>query len=155
MDDLHEWWDKVDPGWSDIRGRTMELLKKEQRLEQIVRLIGPDALPDDQRLILISAELIKNGFLQQNSFDDIDKYCTPQKQMLLLQAIMQFHAKADDAVRAGVPLAKIVALPIRERLTRIKSEVPNEKLEEIRQAIREVNSQFEELQRRKAGEEAR
>ncbi|HUX41181.1 MAG TPA: V-type ATP synthase subunit A [Rectinemataceae bacterium] len=155
VEELREWWDKVDPGWADIRGRTMELLKKEQRLEQIVRLIGPDALPEDQRLVLVSAELIKNGFLQQNSFDDIDKYCTPQKQMLLLQAIMQFHAKADDAIKAGVPLAKIVALPIREKLTRIKSEVPNEKLEEIRLAIREVSSQFEELQRRKAGEEAR
>ena len=155
VEELREWWDKVDPGWADIRGRTMELLKREQRLEQIVRLIGPDALPDDQRLILVSAELIKNGFLQQNSFDDVDKYCTPQKQMLLLGAIMQFHAKAEDAIKSGIPLAKIVALPIREKLTRIKSEVPNEKLEDIKAAISEVAVQFDELQRRKAGEEAR
>ncbi|HUX37351.1 MAG TPA: V-type ATP synthase subunit A [Rectinemataceae bacterium] len=155
VEELREWWDKVDPNWSDLRARTMELLKREQRLEQIVRLIGPDALPDDQRLILVSAELIKNGFLQQNSFDDIDKYCTPQKQMLLLEAIMQFHDKAESAIKAGVPLAKISALPIREKLTRIKSEVPNEKLEEIRAAVREIAVQFDELQRRKAGEEAR
>jgi len=155
VEDLREWWDKTDPNWADARAKTMELLKREQRLEQIVRLIGPDALPDDQRLILVIADMIKNGFLQQNSFDDIDKYCTPAKQMALLEAILQFHRKAEAAVKAGVPLSMIIALPIRERITRLKSEVPNEKLEDIKAATREIVVQFDELQRRKAGEETR
>ncbi|MEI6386915.1 MAG: V-type ATP synthase subunit A [Spirochaetota bacterium] len=155
VDDLREWWEKMDPTWSDARAKTMEILKKEQRLEQIVRLIGPDALPDDQRLILVVADLIKNGFLQQNSFDDVDKYCTPQKQMLLLAAILEFHKKAEAAVKAGTPLAMITALPIRERLSRLKSEIPNERLDDIRAATREIAVQFDELQRRKAGEETR
>jgi V/A-type H+-transporting ATPase subunit A len=155
VEDLKEWWDRENPSWADSRARAMEILKKEQRLEQIVRLIGPDALPDDQRLILVSADLIKNGFLQQNSFDDIDKYCTPAKMMILLEGILQFHKKAEGAIKAGVPLALISALPIRERLSRLKSEIPNEKLDEIRAATREIAVQFDELQRRKAGEEAR
>jgi V/A-type H+-transporting ATPase subunit A len=155
VEDLKDWWDKVDPTWASSRARTMELLKREQRLEQIVRLIGPDALPDEQRLILVIADLIKNGFLQQNSFDDIDKYCTPQKQMLLLEAILLFHKKAEAAIKMGMPLSMIVALPIRERLSRLKSEVPNEKLEEIRAAIREIAVSFDELQRRKTGEAVR
>jgi V/A-type H+-transporting ATPase subunit A len=155
VEELKEWWDRENPGWADARGRTMEILKREQRLEQIVRLIGPDALPDDQRLVLVVADLIKNGFLQQNSFDDVDKYCTPQKQMLLLEGILQFHRRAEAAIKGGTPLSMIVALPIRERLSRLKSEIPNEKLEDIRAAILDIAVQFDELQRRKAGEEVR
>ncbi|MEI6873820.1 MAG: V-type ATP synthase subunit A [Spirochaetota bacterium] len=155
VEDLKDWWDKENPGWAEARAKTMELLKREQRLEQIVRLIGHDALPDDQRLILVTADLIKNGFLQQSSFDDIDKYCTPQKQMLLLETIIQFHAKAEAAVKSGVPLSMIIALPIREKISRLKSEVPNDKLEEIRAVFRDIVVQFDELQRHKAGEVTR
>jgi V/A-type H+-transporting ATPase subunit A len=99
--------------------------------------------------------MIKNGFLQQNSFDDVDKYCTPAKQMLLLETIMIFHRRSEAAVKAGIPLSMIVALPIRERITRLKSEVPNEKLEDIRAVAREIVVQFDELQRRRSGEETR
>ena len=120
------------PEWRGLRGRCLELLKREQRLEQIVRLIGPDALPDEQRLILMTAEIIKNGFLQQSSFDEVDKFCAPQKQVLLLRAILEFHRRAEASIKAGAPLLKISALPIRERLSRVKSEVPNEALHDMR-----------------------
>ncbi len=72
----------------------MELLKREQRLAQIVKLIGPDALPDNQRLVLLTAETIKNGFLQQNAYDDVDMFCVPDKQVRILKLIMEFHARA-------------------------------------------------------------
>jgi V/A-type H+-transporting ATPase subunit A len=124
----------------------MDLLKREQRLEQIVRLIGPDALPDEQRLVLVTADLIKTGFLQQSSFDEIDKYCSPGKQVLLLRCIMRFHARAEAAIKAGAPLVKITALPIREKLSRLKSTVPNEKPEELRAAERELEAAFDELE---------
>jgi V/A-type H+-transporting ATPase subunit A len=85
----------------------MDILKKERRLSDIVRLIGPDALPDEQRLILLTSEMIKNGFLQQSSFDKVDMYCAPPKQMLLLSSILTFHELAENAIKSGTPLPKI------------------------------------------------
>jgi V/A-type H+-transporting ATPase subunit A len=154
-EELREWWDGVNPVWNEVRVKALELLKREQRLEQIVRLIGPDALPDEQRLILITAEMIKNGFLQQSSFDPVDKYCVPEKQILLLHAIMEFHHRAEAAIKAGAPLPKIIALPVREKLSRLKSEVPNERAQDIRQSELEIAAEFEELQRHYRAEESR
>jgi len=154
-EELREWWDRRDPSWKDLRAEALDLMKREQRLEQIVRLIGPDALPDEQRLILVTAEMIKNGFLQQSSFDDVDKYCIPEKEVLILQAILEFHHKAEAAIKAGSPLADIIALPARERIARIKGEVPNDKLEEIRAVMREQAAAFDELARTYEKEGAR
>jgi V/A-type H+/Na+-transporting ATPase subunit A len=154
-EELREWWDRMDPSWKELRSQALDLMKREQRLEQIVRLIGPDALPDEQRLILVTAEMLKNGFLQQSSFDEVDKYCVPEKELLILHAIMEFHRRSEAAIKSGAPLAAIVALPSRERMSRLKAEVPNEALEEIRAAIREQDAAFDELSRRYAKEEPR
>jgi V/A-type H+-transporting ATPase subunit A len=154
-EELREWWDRKDPAWKNLRAEALDLMKREQRLEQIVRLIGPDALPDEQRLVLVTAEMMKNGFLQQSSFDEVDKYCVPEKQVLILQTIMDFHRRAEEAIKQGVPLTEIVAMPARERISRLKGEVPNERIEEIRAVGRELASAFDELARSYAQEEAR
>ncbi len=154
-EELREWWDRKDPEWRSLRARALDLMKREQRLEQIVRLIGPDALPEDQRLVLVTAEMIKNGFLQQSSFDEVDKYCAPEKQVLILQTILEFHRRAEEAIGRGAALADIVALPSRERITRLKSEVTNEAIEEIRAAEREIADQFDGMARELAREETR
>jgi V/A-type H+-transporting ATPase subunit A len=153
-EELREWWDRKDPAWKDLRAGALDLMKREQRLEQIVRLIGPDALPDEQRLILVTAEMMRNGFLQQSSFDEVDKYCVPEKQLLILQAIMAFHRRAEEAIKAGAPLTEIVALPSRERLSRLKSEVPNDRIEDIMAAERDMSAAFDVLTRAYAREEA-
>jgi V/A-type H+-transporting ATPase subunit A len=126
--EVESWWEKVNPEWKEVRSSAMDLLKKEQRLAEIVRLIGPDALPDNQRLVLIAAEIIRNGFLQQNSFDEVDMYCIPSKQIRLLELIMEFYEKADTCIKLGAPLIKITSLPIREGLSRLKSDVKNEEI---------------------------
>ena len=154
-EELRDWWDRKDASWKDLRAQALDLMKREQRLEQIVRLIGPDALPDEQRLILVTAEMIKNGFLQQSSFDEVDKYCVPEKEVLILQAIMDFHRQAEAAIKDGAPLADVVALPARERINRLKSEVPNDRLEDIQAAIREQGAAFAELALKYVKEEAR
>ena len=131
-EEVKPWWEKLKASWSAIRQEALELLKKEQRLQEIVRLIGPDALPDGERLVLLAADLIKEGFLQQNSFDNIDKYCVPAKQVRLLELIMEFYRRADTCIHLGAPLYKISALAessgrtLRECLARLKSEIPNE-----------------------------
>jgi V/A-type H+-transporting ATPase subunit A len=122
-EEVQPWWERVNPRWAHVRQAALDLLKKEQRLAEIVRLIGPDALPDDQRLVLITADIIKNGFLQQNSFDEVDMYCAPPKQVRLLELIMEFHERSQTCIKLGAPLFKITSLSLREDLSRLKSSV--------------------------------
>ncbi|MBO4705976.1 MAG: V-type ATP synthase subunit A [Spirochaetaceae bacterium] len=146
-DEVREWWDKLDPRWASVRLAALDLLKKEQRLQQIVRLIGPDALPDTERLVLLVAEMIKNGFLQQSAFDKIDVYSVPEKQILILQLIMNFYSRALAVIKDGAPLVRISALSVREEIIRIKTSVPNDKLEMIQTVERHFDEQFSELEK--------
>ena len=152
-EEVKTWWDKLDPRWSAVRMQALELLKKEQRLQQIVRLIGPDALPDSERIILVVAEMIKNGFLQQSAFDDADMYSVPEKQLLILSIMMSFYRRAAGIIRNGCPLAKITALPCRESIVRIKTACTNKDIAGIHAVEEQMNQQLDELDRlyRKAG----
>ncbi len=146
-DEVRGWWDRLDPRWAQVRLEALELLKKEQRLEQIVRLIGPDALPDTERLVLTVAEMIKNGFLQQSAFDDIDVYSVPEKQILILQLIMQFYERSLAIIKQGAPLLKITQLPCREQIIRIKTTVPNDKLEQIKAIELKMDEELSAIER--------
>ena len=139
-DEVKEWWDNLDPRWAKVRLEALELLKKEQKLQSIVRLIGPDALPDYERIVLIVADMIKNGFLQQNAFDAIDVYSVPEKQIQILLLMMEFYNRGAAVIKAGAPLSKVNALPVKEEIVRLKTTVPNDKLE----MIKETESRFEE-----------
>jgi V/A-type H+-transporting ATPase subunit A len=145
--EVESWWERVNPAWAGVRQEALELLKKEQRLAEIVRLIGSDALPDNQRLILLAAELIKDGFLQQNSFDEVDMYCVPQKQVRILELIMEFYRRSLTCITLGAPLLKITALPVREQLARLKSTVPNDNPEPLSRFEQEMKNSFDELER--------
>jgi len=144
-EDLVPFWDSIDSTWDSLRTKTMDILKRERRLSDIVRLVGPDALPDEQRLILLTAEMIKNGFLQQSSFDKVDMYCAPAKQTLLLACILSFHDLAESAIKSGTPLPKISALPVREKIVRLKSSLENEKVKEGQVVIQEIRAAFSQL----------
>ena len=146
-EEVKEWWDKLDPRWASIRLEALDLLKREQRLEQIVRLIGPDALPDTDRLVLVVAEMIKNGFLQQNAFDEIDVYSVPEKQILILQLMMSFYQKSLAIIRQGAPLMKLTGLAIREELVRIKTSIANDKIEEIAAIAKRMDDEFASVER--------
>ncbi len=146
-EEVRPWWERVNPVWATVRQKALDLLKREQRLAEIVRLIGPDALPDDQRLVLITADIIKDGFLQQNSFDEIDMYCVPVKQVRLLELIMEFYEKSLGCIKLGAPLIKITSLPIREKLSRLKSEINNDDAEALVDFEREMNAALENVER--------
>lgn len=144
--EVREWWENHNPVWWKIRMEALELLKKEERLQQIVRLIGPDALPDNDRLVLKVSDMIKNGFLQQNAFDDVDMYCSSEKQIKILELMMSFYHRALSVLKAGCPLTKIVALPVCDEIVRIKYSVPNNELDKIVDITNHFSGQFSELE---------
>jgi V/A-type H+-transporting ATPase subunit A len=146
-EEVQPWWERVNPLWARVRQESLDLLKKEQRLAEIVRLIGPDALPDDQRLVLLTAEIIKNGFLQQNSFDEVDMYCAPPKQVRLLELIMEFYERSQRCIKLGAPLFRITSLNLREGLSRLKGGVKNGDEGGFTDFERTMRAELEELER--------
>jgi V/A-type H+-transporting ATPase subunit A len=146
-EEIRPWWEKVNPDWSAAREKAIELLKREQRLSQIVKLIGPDALPDNQRLVLMIAEMIKNGFLQQNAYDEIDMFCVPDKQVRILKMIMDFNARALAIIQLGAPLLKLRELSCRERIVRARSSIANDELSKLDEVESLMRTELDELER--------
>ena len=146
-EEVRPWWERVNPRWAEVRRQCLDLLKREQRLAEIVRLIGPDALPDDQKLILLTSDIIKDGFLQQNSFDEVDMYCVPAKQVRLLELIMEFYERAGTCIKLGAPLGKITGTGLKEGLSRLKSTVRNDALAALDAFEGKMRSVLEELER--------
>ncbi|MCL2295089.1 MAG: V-type ATP synthase subunit A [Spirochaetes bacterium] len=127
--DLIPWWERnAGPTWSDDRGNIMELLQKEVRLQQVVKLVGPDALPDSQKFIIEVCTLFKNAFLQQNAFDTIDRYSTAEKQMKMLQLILEYYKRGAEAIKRGATLIKLKQLSIYQDIVKMKFNIPNEDL---------------------------
>jgi V/A-type H+-transporting ATPase subunit A len=146
-EEVRPWWERVNPRWAEVRRQCLDLLKREQRLAEIVRLIGPDALPDEQKLILVTADIIKDGYLQQNSFDAVDMYCVPAKQVRLLELIMEFHERAETCIKLGAPLSKITGTGLKEGLSRLKSTVQNDDLAALDEFEAKMRAALEELER--------
>ncbi len=159
VDAVQDWWhDNVAPDWRQLRDRALGLLQQEDRLQQIVRLVGPDALPDDQRLVLETARIIREGFLQQNALHPIDTYSTPQKQVAMLRVMLRYYERGEAIIARGAPVVRLRELPVVGLLLRIKTDVPNEqlaKIDEIAQILEQQMNQLEqeyiEGERRGAG----
>jgi V/A-type H+/Na+-transporting ATPase subunit A len=127
--DLAEWWHKnVDKNWFSYREEAMRILQAEDDLKNIVKLVGPEALPDKQRLVLETAKIIRIAFLQQNALDEIDTYSTPQKQFKMLKIIVDYHRLADNVVNKGAPIFKVSEIPETEEIMRMKTSIPNDKI---------------------------
>lgn len=146
--EVETWWGNLEPDWRDLRERLMRVLQDEVKLQRIAKLVGPDALPDDQRLILFVAELIKNGYLQQNSFDEVDVYCSPGKQLLMMKLLLRFQERAIKVLEVGGTLAAIRELPCLERMVRVKSTISNEEIDQFDDLFDRLNKEFDELERR-------
>jgi len=146
-DEVKGWWEKHEPLWGEVRFEALDLLKREQRLQQIVRLVGPDALPDTERLVLVVAEMIKNGFLQQDQFEKIDAYCVSEKQIRILVLIMSFYKMALDVIKKGAPLLKVTELPVREEIVRIKMTYSNDQVGKIQDVKDHLEKQVGDLER--------
>lgn len=116
-------WETKFPAFDRLRSTALDLLTKSAEIEAIARVIGETTLPDDQRLILLTAQLIKEGFLKQNAYDEIDSFCHPFKQVALLSVILRFHVKAEALIQRQVPIEKFVDLPIISKMKRVKEDL--------------------------------
>ncbi len=132
VDEVKDWWEKESGGeWAENRQKIMELLQKEVRLNQIVKLVGPDALPDSQNFIIECCSLFKTAFLQQNAFDEIDRYCSVKKQVKMLSLIIHYYEEGQAAIAKGVPMVKIKRLSAVQDIARMRFNIKNGDEEEI------------------------
>ena len=145
VETVEEWWKKDFPEWLDIRNEALKILQRESELMEIVRLVGPDALPDEDKLLLDVARMIREDFLQQNAFHPVDAYCPPDKTVKMMKIILEFHRKASEALKAGVSLQKIRELPVRVRISRMKEVPPNEFGKTYDEIMNEINTSFNSL----------
>ena len=129
VDSIEGWWaENVAEDWRSIRDQAMGLLQKESELQEIVQLVGPDALPDSEQVVLETTRMLREDFLQQNAYDDVDTYCSPAKQAGMLATILKFHEAASAAVERGADVKEIAALTVKEDIARMKY-VPEDEFE--------------------------
>jgi len=120
LDVAAKWWSQFDPEWEATRAQALRLLEEASEIEETARIIGEKALPDEQRLVLLLAEILREGFLVQSAFHEVDKYCEAEKQAALLKAIIDFFNHVDPLIRQGVPIEKIREMGIVTELLRLK-----------------------------------
>jgi V/A-type H+-transporting ATPase subunit A len=149
LEDVSKWWKQnVSAEWYSLRAESYNILQREDTLKEIVRLLGPEALPDEEKLVLEVARMIKIGILQQNSFDKVDTYCSPQKQLKQVRLMVQFYKNSQKALRDGVSLVDIRAMPIITSLLKAKFEVTDEEVSKLDNMEEEMNDQFSKLGQR-------
>jgi len=147
LDEVSTWWEEnVGPNWSEDRAEIMEQLQKEVRLQQVVKLVGPDALPDSQRFIIEVCTLFKNAFLQQNAFDDIDRYTTALKQLKMLEIILMYWRRGSAAIRKGVTLVKIRRMKVYQDIVKMKFNITNEDLSALDKLKARLERSFDQLE---------
>ena len=143
IESVSKWWgERVNKEWLQVRADAYGILQREDALKEIVRLLGPEALPDEEKLILDVARMIQIGFLQQNAYDDVDAYCSPQKQFTMMKMFVQFHQEALKALRNGVPLAKIRGMQVIAPMLRAKFAIKSEELDRLEALSRQMFDEF-------------
>ncbi len=148
LDDLAPWYQKnISPDFLEDRQRISNLLQEENKLMEIVRLIGSDVLPDDQKLVLEAARIIRVGLLQQNAYHRDDTYVPLPKQYRMMEVILAFYDRARRLVAQGVPLSEILETGLSERIIKIKYEVPNDRLELLDGYLQEIQEKLAALER--------
>jgi V/A-type H+-transporting ATPase subunit A len=147
VEDVCQWWGHVSPDWSALRQEAIEVLQREDRLQQIVKLVGPDVLPDTQRMILFTAEILKDGFLTQNAFDEKDMYCCPERQIALLRIMLTLHRRGSTIVNAGAPLLRLREMPCVPQIMRAKQAYGNDEMDALLELEQRVNQELDALEK--------
>jgi V/A-type H+-transporting ATPase subunit A len=149
LDVVDHWAEKnTDASWPKNRRTAMGLLKREAELQELVRLVGMDSLSPGDRLLLEASRMVREDFLHQNAFDDIDTYTSMRKQALMLDIVVSFFQMATDALSKGANLEKILTMPIRENISRAKL-IDEGQLDTFNQLKKQMAEQFSALSKEK------
>jgi V/A-type H+-transporting ATPase subunit A len=146
IEDVLPWWsERTNDEWEDLRSSIISVMQKEAKLQRVVKLVGADVLPDSQRLILETAGLFKNAFLQQNAYDKVDAFCVAEKQYLMLKIIVRFYELASEAITKGATLVSIKKLKAVASVMRMKYDYSNEEADRLKDLLKKVERSLDEL----------
>jgi len=144
MDIASRWWSQFDLAWEGVRAQALRLLGEASEIEETARIIGEKALPDEQRLILLLAEILREGFLMQNAYHEVDTYCEAEKQAALMKVIIDFYDHVEPLIKQGIPIEKVRDMGVVTELLRLKERRGLEPIEEVRGLMREHIKQLAE-----------
>ncbi len=143
IEDLSDYYNKnVDADFMSLRQEISNILQEETKLMEIVKLIGADVLPDDQKLAIETARVVRVGFLQQNAYHKDDTYVPLEKQMLMMRVIVELYHQSLDALKNGVMLSDILALGLFDKAVKMKYDIPNDKLEMFDDYLKEIEEKI-------------
>lgn len=146
--ELSDWYkENVSPDFTDCRRRITEILSEESNLMEIVKLIGADVLPDDQKLIIEIARVIRVGFLQQNAFHSDDTFVPALKQLKMMQAILHLYDRSKEVIARQIPISKITATGLFDRLIKMKYDIPNKNPEMFDALSSDIDTAINEILR--------
>ena len=132
FEELKNWYgENVASDFDALRGRIISILLEENRLMEIVKLIGEDVLPEDQKLIMVTAKLLRQGFLQQDALNEVDTYAPLEKQYRMMRMLLTLYDHALELVKSGIPISQIAKTGVFDIAVQIKFEVTNDKLSEF------------------------
>lgn len=141
--DVSAWYaEHAELPWAELREKTKALLKEDEQLQNIVKLIGADALPDKQRITIETSRLIKEAFLQQAAFSEVDSYCPLEKQLAMIDIILSFHEQALKASAEGKPVHQLLSAEIVEEIHRMKEAIPADEMVRFVELKRRVEAGF-------------
>ena len=146
FNDIDPWFDtNIGPEFVEYRKRISALLQEESSLMEIVKLIGADVLPDDQKLVIEIARIIRVGFLQQNAFHSDDTYVPLEKQMNMMKVILHLYDRSKEVVAKEIPISKLLSLGLFEKLNKMKYDIPNSKPEMFADYIKEIDEKINNI----------
>jgi len=129
LDAVRDWWTDVAPEWEESRATAMKILQDESELEEIVRLVGPESLPEKDKLLLLVARMIREDFLMQAAYHEVDTYCLPQRAHSMLATILKFYELAGEISESGTSVTEIRSSPLVYKISRMK-DIPHEEFDE-------------------------
>ncbi len=146
IEELRNFYDGIDPNFLELRQRMQSLLNEEAQLMEIVKLIGSDVLPDDQKLVIEVARVIRVGFLQQNAFHKDDTYVPLEKQLKMMEVILYLYDKARALIQKNMPVSTIMELGLFDKVVKMKYDVPNDHMELFDNYFSEIDAKLAEAE---------
>ncbi|TRO59496.1 V-type ATP synthase subunit A [Candidatus Bathyarchaeota archaeon] len=146
FDSLQQWYQKdIAEDWVELRREAMQILQRDEELREIVMLVGPDALSESQRVTLEAARMLKEDFLVQSAVHPVDSYCPLKKSHNMIKIIMRFYRGMLGAIEKGIPLQRVIELPVKDEIARMKIQAPEDFDSFSNEFLKKIDVEFTEL----------